>query len=186
MVLCQWSPTAKLQSPCPPITEHREPSWPSVFRAELTCGLGHARDLVGQPHARQAEERGQETEDLCKREGPGGAQGQGQSRGQPFQRTGSSLCLFPVLPVAAREPGDSSDLAACPHAGTGVMPGPRSGLQTGSQPGLWAPPLTSSPDSYVPPIRFMFTAQLQATSLYPGLIRQKKEEQYILFGVLNI
>ena len=32
----------------------------------------------------------------------------------------------------------------------------------------------------------MFTAQLQATSFYPGLIRQKKEEQYILFGVLNI
>lgn len=79
-------PTAKLQSPCPPIPGHREPSWSSVFRPELTCGLGHTRDLVGQPHARQAEEGGQETEDLRKREGPGGAQGKGQSRRQPFQR----------------------------------------------------------------------------------------------------
>lgn len=86
MVLCQWSPSAKLQGPCPPIPEHREPSWSSVFRAELTCGLGHARDLVGQPHARQAEEGGQETKDLHEREGPGGAQGKGQSRGQPLQR----------------------------------------------------------------------------------------------------
>lgn len=59
--------------------------WGSLGASGGVCGLGHARDLVGQPHTRQAEEGGQEAEDLHKREGPGGAQGKGQSRGQPLQ-----------------------------------------------------------------------------------------------------
>lgn len=86
---------------------------------------------------------------------------------------GSSLCLLPVLAVAAREPRHSSDLATCPHAVRGVMPWPWSGQQLGH----------SQASGHHP------SPLLQTTTcpaLYPGLIRQEKEEQYILFGVLNI
>ena len=91
--------------------------------------------------------------------------------GSPF--SGSPLCPFPVLAVAAREPGDSSDLATCPHAATEVMPWPQSGRSW-----VAARPLGTTPH--------LFSKQLRAPTLYPRLIRQKKEEQYILFGVLNI
>lgn len=127
--------------------------------------------FVGQPHAPGRGEGGQETEDLHER-GARRCPGQG-----PVMRAAPSAARpcarFLYWGCGCEGARDSSDLATCPHAATEVMPWPQSGRNW-----VAARPLGTTPSP--------FSRQLRASLFYPRLIRQKKDEQYILFGVLNI